>query len=419
MLPGRGHGRLEAKEMFLFVNPGSGGGVGKFFLEDGMPKSIPMADGSMKTLRVFSLPDGKPGDKPGFHALKQATAAGLVRVIVGGGDGSVMWVAGEAEKHGVDVATQMALGIIPLGTGNDFSRHLGWGGTNPRPKSLRRNNYRRVVQLMQRFAVGLPEPFDVWKITIESDPIVGRVCTHNKQGGEDIQLGGKIDRLMILYYSVGDDGMSGYAFEPKRMESQFGNLFQYGMAVASTYFAEKCSGDSLEDKIKSVHAGDSPTAPVAFHTTEELQGPELTHNPGILLFLNVDSYAGGQAHLWRNSSPALGVDAPLDADLLDREASAYDDKLEVLSSRSLARIGASRLPLVGARRIMQTNSAYIEFHRPEPGEDLEEFFQIDGEFYRVINPKSCQVRHKQKLQVLHNSSAEPPDMGGDSDFSDA
>mmetsp|Transcript_22587 Transcript_22587/g.49950 ORF Transcript_22587/g.49950 Transcript_22587/m.49950 type:complete len:417 (-) Transcript_22587:118-1368(-) len=395
-------GRAESSEVFLFVNPGSGGGIGKVFLEEGVPTAIPLDDGRVKTLRVFSLLDGKPGDKPGFHALKKATASGLVRVIVGGGDGSVMWAAGEAEKHGVAVAKDIALGIIPLGTGNDFSRHLGWGGTNPRATTLRRNGFSKVIDIMKAFISGRPEPFDVWKVVVETDPKTGCVYTNNKDGSEKAEVGGTVERLMILYFSIGDDGASGYAFEPNRVESQMGNLVQYGLALAATYLQEKCSGDSLQDKIQSLHAGKDARAPVAFHSTETLQGPELTHNPGAILFLNVDSYAGGKAHLWRNSSPLPGVDDPIDPALLDRDASAKDNLIEVLTARSLAKLGASTLPLVGARRIMQTASAFIQFHQATAEEPIEDFVQVDGEFYRLANPTCCRVTHHQMLQVLQN-----------------
>jgi len=43
-----------------------------------------------------------------------------------GGDGTVMWVVSEMAKHDIDPKL-VSLTIIPLGTGNDFSRNLGWG----------------------------------------------------------------------------------------------------------------------------------------------------------------------------------------------------------------------------------------------------------------------------------------------------
>ena len=48
-------------------------------------------------------------------------------VIVCGGDGTVMWVVTEMVKYDIKILS-VPLAIIPLGTGNDFSRELGWGG---------------------------------------------------------------------------------------------------------------------------------------------------------------------------------------------------------------------------------------------------------------------------------------------------
>jgi diacylglycerol kinase (ATP) len=49
-----------------------------------------------------------------------------VKVIICGGDGTVMWVISELNKYNID--TELTpLAIIPLGTGNDFSQYLGWG----------------------------------------------------------------------------------------------------------------------------------------------------------------------------------------------------------------------------------------------------------------------------------------------------
>lgn len=44
-------------------------------------------------------------------------------MIVGGGDGTVMWVIEEMVAHDCDVVNT-AIGIVPFGTGNDFARVL-------------------------------------------------------------------------------------------------------------------------------------------------------------------------------------------------------------------------------------------------------------------------------------------------------
>jgi len=48
-------------------------------------------------------------------------------VIVGGGDGSIMWVIEEMIKVGISFK-RCPIGCIPFGTGNDLARVLGWGG---------------------------------------------------------------------------------------------------------------------------------------------------------------------------------------------------------------------------------------------------------------------------------------------------
>ena len=51
-----------------------------------------------------------------------------VKVIVCGGDGTVLWVV-ELVAHSGISTEKVIFGIIPIGTGNDFSRCLKWGGS--------------------------------------------------------------------------------------------------------------------------------------------------------------------------------------------------------------------------------------------------------------------------------------------------
>ncbi len=54
-----------------------------------------------------------------------ASRALTVRVVVCGGDGSVGWVVNELAAAGLSAL--VAVGIIPVGTGNDLSISMGWG----------------------------------------------------------------------------------------------------------------------------------------------------------------------------------------------------------------------------------------------------------------------------------------------------
>ena len=55
---------------------------------------------------------------------------GLIRVIFAGGDGTVTWGMMELTAHDIS-PDDILVGSLPLGTGNDFARMSGWGGTIP------------------------------------------------------------------------------------------------------------------------------------------------------------------------------------------------------------------------------------------------------------------------------------------------
>lgn len=81
--------------------------------------------------------------------------------IVCGGDGSVMWVVEEFAKIGVDF-NLTPIGIIPIGTGNDFSRALGWG---PEKTMLIEHHYRSLKKLIRKWLHAKVRDFDLWDLT--------------------------------------------------------------------------------------------------------------------------------------------------------------------------------------------------------------------------------------------------------------
>ena len=46
-------------------------------------------------------------------------------MIICGGDGTVNWVLNDFAKNNIDM-TKVVFGLLPIGTGNDLCRSLGW-----------------------------------------------------------------------------------------------------------------------------------------------------------------------------------------------------------------------------------------------------------------------------------------------------
>ena len=113
------------------------------------------------------------------QALQSFRSVGRFRVLVCGGDGTVGWVLSLLDTAGLEYTPPVA--ILPLGTGNDLARALGWGGRHPGRGfiSLLEDVDSAQVALLDRWTVGftdarVPPLARLMKSTASRRPIAAR-----------------------------------------------------------------------------------------------------------------------------------------------------------------------------------------------------------------------------------------------------
>ena len=121
--------------------------------------------------RVFNLATTNP-----VEVLAQHRDVAGLRVVACGGDGTVNWVLSSIAK--LRMSPQPKVGIIPLGTGNDTSRHFGW--------SHKLRDAKTVVTYLRRMrqATCPTRPFDRWSVLLSFpiQPAAARAAAANNAG---------------------------------------------------------------------------------------------------------------------------------------------------------------------------------------------------------------------------------------------
>ena len=74
-----------------------------------------------------------------------------------------MWVISEFIKAKIDFQ-KCPIGVIPFGTGNDFSRTMQWGGSAPGDLSKT-----GIIALANKWVKAQILDFQIWEIEIKGD----------------------------------------------------------------------------------------------------------------------------------------------------------------------------------------------------------------------------------------------------------
>ncbi|XP_043334166.1 diacylglycerol kinase eta isoform X1 [Cervus canadensis] len=127
--------------LLVFVNSKSGDNQGVKFLR--RFKQL------LNPAQVFDLMNGGP-----HLGLRLFQKFDNFRILVCGGDGSVGWVLSEIDK--LNLNKQCQLGVLPLGTGNDLARVLGWGGSY--------DDDTQLPQILEKLERASTKMLDRWSI---------------------------------------------------------------------------------------------------------------------------------------------------------------------------------------------------------------------------------------------------------------
>ncbi|XP_017764006.1 PREDICTED: eye-specific diacylglycerol kinase isoform X4 [Eufriesea mexicana] len=311
------------KPVLVFINPKSGGNQGA--------KLLQKFQWLLNPRQVFDLTQGGP--KMGLELFKKVPN---LRVLACGGDGTVGWVLSILDQIGA--SPPPAVGVLPLGTGNDLARALGWGGGYTDEP---------IGKILTNIGESDTTLLDRWQLLVERNP--------DAQGDDDNGKGKENLPLNVVnnYFSLGVDAHIALEFHeareahPERFNSRLRNKMFYGQMGGKDLVRRKwkdlsefvtldCDGQDMTPKLKE-------------------------HRVHAIVFLNIASYGGG-THPWGAASGT-------------KEPSTEDGLIEVVG------LTTYQLPLLQAGGhgtcIAQCSTAKLITTRTIP-------MQVDGEACRLL-----------------------------------
>uniref|UniRef100_A0A8U8CI49 Diacylglycerol kinase n=1 Tax=Geospiza parvula TaxID=87175 RepID=A0A8U8CI49_GEOPR len=156
--------------LLAFVNSKSGDNQGVKFLRKFKQFLNPA--------QVFDLMNGGP-----HLGLRLFQKFSTFRILVCGGDGSVGWVLSEIDALGLH--KQCQLGVLPLGTGNDLARVLGWGSLC--------DDDTQLLQVLEKLERATTKMLDRWSVLTYEAP---------KQSPLSVQLSPPVSpQVQISHYA--------------------------------------------------------------------------------------------------------------------------------------------------------------------------------------------------------------------------
>ncbi|KAF6361345.1 diacylglycerol kinase delta [Rhinolophus ferrumequinum] len=164
--------------LLVFVNSKSGDNQGVKFLR--RFKQL------LNPAQVFDLMNGGP-----HLGLRLFQKFDTFRILVCGGDGSVGWVLSEIDS--LNLHKQCQLGVLPLGTGNDLARVLGWGSAC--------DDDTQLPQILEKLERASTKMLDRWSV-MAYETKLPRQASSSTVVTEDFSDGSEVQQILFYEDSV-------------------------------------------------------------------------------------------------------------------------------------------------------------------------------------------------------------------------
>ncbi|XP_066202444.1 diacylglycerol kinase delta isoform X5 [Saccopteryx leptura] len=164
--------------LLVFVNSKSGDNQGVKFLR--RFKQL------LNPAQVFDLMNGGP-----HLGLRLFQKFDTFRILVCGGDGSVGWVLSEIDS--LSLHKQCQLGVLPLGTGNDLARVLGWGSAC--------DDDTQLPQILEKLERASTKMLDRWSV-MAYETRLPRQASSSTVVTEDCSEGSEVQQILFYEDSV-------------------------------------------------------------------------------------------------------------------------------------------------------------------------------------------------------------------------